>query len=99
MIATKGGFVRGGFEYSALDAVGNPTYLRQCAHMSARRLGVERIDLYYIHYDDKITPPEETLGCFQRLIEAGINDWGGVSPLTPKGSYAGALGMWLPRLA
>jgi pyridoxine 4-dehydrogenase len=49
VIATKGGFVRGGFEYSTLDAVGNPNYLRQCAHLSARRLGVDRIDLYYLH--------------------------------------------------
>src|SRR3954471_9524338 len=49
VIATKGGFVRGGFDYSTLDAVGNVNYLRQSAHMSARRLGVEQIDLYYLH--------------------------------------------------
>jgi len=49
VIATKGGFVRGGYDYSTLGAVGNPNYLRQCAHMSARRLGVEQIDLYYLH--------------------------------------------------
>ena len=49
VIATKGGFVRGGFDYSTLGAVGNPKYLRQCAQMSLRRLGVERIDLYYLH--------------------------------------------------
>jgi aryl-alcohol dehydrogenase-like predicted oxidoreductase len=49
VIATKGGFVRGGFDYATLDAVGNPNYLRQSAQMSARRLGIERIDLYYLH--------------------------------------------------
>ncbi|GIF99427.1 aldo/keto reductase [Catellatospora citrea] len=49
VIATKGGFVRGGYDYSTLDAVGNRNYLRQSAHMSARRLGVDRIDLYYLH--------------------------------------------------
>src|SRR5262245_8049292 len=37
VIATKGGFVRGGHDYSTLDAVGNRNYLRQSAHMSARR--------------------------------------------------------------
>lgn len=47
VIATKGGYVRAGFDYSTLDSVGNPNYLRQSAHMSARRLGVETIDLYY----------------------------------------------------
>src|SRR6202453_4639300 len=49
VVATKGGFVRGGFDYSTLGAVGNPNYLRQSAHMSARRLGVDQIDLYYLH--------------------------------------------------
>jgi aryl-alcohol dehydrogenase-like predicted oxidoreductase len=39
VIATKGGFVRGGFEYDTLSAVGNVNYLRQSAHMSVQRLG------------------------------------------------------------
>jgi hypothetical protein len=49
VIATKGGFVRGGFDYSTLGAVGNPNYLRQAANLSARRLGLDRLDLYYLH--------------------------------------------------
>src|SRR3979409_1669341 len=49
VIATKGGFVRGGFDMSTIDAVRNANYLRQCACMSARRLSVEQIDLYYLH--------------------------------------------------
>jgi pyridoxine 4-dehydrogenase len=57
VIATKGGFVRGGFDYSTLDAVGNPNYLRQCAHTSARRLGVEAIDLYYLHSGRAVDAP------------------------------------------
>ena len=54
-------------------ANGNATaaYLAGAVDNSLRRLGVERIDLYYIHYDDKVTPPEETLGGFQRMIAAG----------------------------
>src|ERR1700744_3018146 len=46
VIATKGGFVRGGRDLSTVDAIGNPNYLRQCVMMSARRLGLDRIDLY-----------------------------------------------------
>jgi hypothetical protein len=38
---------------------------------SLKRLGVERIDLYYAHKDDQATPLEETLGAFDRLIKAG----------------------------
>jgi len=49
VIATKGGFVRGGPEYSDMSAVGNKQYLRQAAYMSMRRLGLDRIDLYYLH--------------------------------------------------
>jgi aryl-alcohol dehydrogenase-like predicted oxidoreductase len=60
VIATKGGFVRGGFDYSTLDAVGNPNYLRQCAQMSARRLGLEQIDLYYLHSGRATDVPFET---------------------------------------
>jgi aryl-alcohol dehydrogenase-like predicted oxidoreductase len=54
-------------------ANGNATaaYLAGAVDNSLRRLGVERIDLYYIHYDDKVTPPEETLAGFQRMIAAG----------------------------
>jgi aryl-alcohol dehydrogenase-like predicted oxidoreductase len=49
VIATKGGFVRGGREFSTVAAIGNRNYLRQCAYLSARRLGVDQIDLYYLH--------------------------------------------------
>jgi pyridoxine 4-dehydrogenase len=49
IIATKGGLVRGSREVSSIHAIGTPNYLRQAARLSARRLGVERIDLYYLH--------------------------------------------------
>jgi aryl-alcohol dehydrogenase-like predicted oxidoreductase len=38
---------------------------------SLERLGIDQIDLYYAHEDDPDTPLEETLGAFQRLIDAG----------------------------
>ena len=38
---------------------------------SLRRLGVERIDLYYIHEFDRVTPLEETLGAMTRAVESG----------------------------
>jgi aryl-alcohol dehydrogenase-like predicted oxidoreductase len=38
---------------------------------SLRRLGVERIDLYYIHEFDRVTPLEETLAAFSGAIAAG----------------------------
>jgi pyridoxine 4-dehydrogenase len=49
VVATKGGFVRGSREFSSIQAIGASNYLRQSARLSARRLQVERIDLYYLH--------------------------------------------------
>jgi len=51
-----------------------PLSRAQIAHhldMSLRRLGVERIDLYYIHELDRVTPLEETLDAMTRAVEAG----------------------------
>lgn len=38
---------------------------------SLKRLGVERIDLYYAHKDDADTPLEETLAALDQLVRAG----------------------------
>jgi aryl-alcohol dehydrogenase-like predicted oxidoreductase len=73
VIATKGGFVRGGFDYSTLDAIGNRNYLRQSAHMSARRLGVETIDLYYLHSGRAIDAPfEDQIATLAELRDQGV---------------------------
>ncbi len=42
------------------------------AEESLRRLGVDRIDLYYAHEDDPETPLEETLGAFDELVRQGL---------------------------
>jgi aryl-alcohol dehydrogenase-like predicted oxidoreductase len=51
-----------------------PLSRSQIAHhldVSLRRLGVERIDLYYIHEFDRVTPLEETLDAMTNAVEAG----------------------------
>lgn len=68
-IHTKGGAP--GAPGDLANANASAAYMTKAVDASLRRLGIECIDLYYVHYDDKVTPPEETLGCFQRLIEAG----------------------------
>src|SRR6185312_11027198 len=83
VIATKGGFVRGGYDYSTLDAVGNPNYLRQSAHMSARRLGVDSIDLYYLHSGQATDAPfEEQVATLAALKEEGLIRHIGLSNVT-----------------
>ena len=63
VIATKGGFLRGGPDYSDMGASGQKWYLRQAAYMSMRRLGLDRIDLYYLH------TPAFTDAPFEEAIE------------------------------
>jgi aryl-alcohol dehydrogenase-like predicted oxidoreductase len=83
VIATKGGFVRGGFDYCTLDAVGNPNYLRQSAHLSARRLGVDTIDLYYLHSGRALDAPfEDQVAVLAELRQAGLIRHVGLSNVT-----------------
>lgn len=46
---------------------------------SLSRLAVERIDLYYVHEFDRVTPLEETLDAMSRAVESGKIDRFGVS--------------------
>ena len=59
-----------------------PLSRTQIAHhldVSLSRLGIEQIDLYYIHEFDRATPLEETLEAVARAVEAGKIDRFGVS--------------------
>ena len=49
----------------------SPAYIARAVEDSLRRLQTDRIDLYQSHKDDPDTPQAETLGAYQRLIEAG----------------------------
>ena len=49
----------------------SPAYVARAVEDSLRRLQTDRIDLYQSHKDDPDTPQAETLGAYQRLIEAG----------------------------
>jgi pyridoxine 4-dehydrogenase len=69
-VATKGGFTRHG--PSSWEQLGRREYLRQCALMSARRLGVETIDLYQLHRIDPRTDRAEQFGELKALKDDGI---------------------------
>jgi pyridoxine 4-dehydrogenase len=84
VIATKGGFVRGGREFSTVDAIGNPQYLRQCVYLSARRLGVDRIDLYYLHSGRaRDASFEDQVAVLAELRKEGLIGHIGLSNVTP----------------
>lgn len=46
--------------------------VRAAAEASLRRLGTDRIDLYYAHFDDAATPLEETVAAFGALVSDGL---------------------------
>jgi aryl-alcohol dehydrogenase-like predicted oxidoreductase len=84
VIATKGGLARGGRDLSTIDAIGNPSYLRQCAYMSARRLGVEQIGLYYLHSPRaRDASFEDQVATLAELREEGLIRHIGLSNVTP----------------
>jgi aryl-alcohol dehydrogenase-like predicted oxidoreductase len=71
VIATKFGIVRRADDplYRGVD--GRPEYVRASCEGSLRRLGVETIDLYYLHRRDKVVPIEDTVGAMGQLVEQG----------------------------
>ena len=58
-------------------------HILKSADESLKRLGVDHIDLYYTHFDDKITPVEETLSAYDELIKAGKVRYIAASNLSP----------------
>jgi aryl-alcohol dehydrogenase-like predicted oxidoreductase len=80
VIATKGGLTRQGPE--SWLPVGRPEYLQQCAAMSARRLKVERIDLWQLHRIDAKVPRDEQFDCIAQLQKKGIIRHAGLSEVS-----------------
>lgn len=69
-IATKFGIVRKPGEY-ARTIDNSDDYMRRACEGSLRRLGIERIDLYYVHRVDRGRPIEETMQSLAALKSEG----------------------------
>ncbi len=83
VLATKFGNSRGE-NGEFLGVRGDPGYVRECCEASLRRLGVERIDLYYQHRVDPKVPIEETVGAMAELVEQGKVAHLGLSEAAPE---------------
>ncbi|KAL1825680.1 hypothetical protein ACET3Z_012458 [Daucus carota] len=62
-----------------IDIRGDPGYVRAACEASLARLGVECIDLYYIHRIDIRVPIEVTMGELKKLVEEGKIKYIGLS--------------------
>lgn len=70
VLATKFG-IQGFDENFSIIVNGTPKYVHQACDASLQRLGVETIDLYYLHRVDPKVPIEETVGAMAELVQQG----------------------------
>ncbi|MGC4114563.1 MAG: aldo/keto reductase [Myxococcales bacterium] len=83
VLATKFGIVRGA-DPTKRTINGRPEYVRSACEASLKRLGVEVIDLYYLHRKDPNTPIEETVGAMAELVKQGKVRHLGLSEVSPE---------------
>jgi len=82
LVATKFGNVwRPEADY---DVDGRPEYVAAACEASLKRLGIETIDLYYLHRVDAKVAIEDTVGAMARLVEQGKVRHLGLSEAAPR---------------
>jgi aryl-alcohol dehydrogenase-like predicted oxidoreductase len=59
-----------------------PDYARECIDGSLRRLGIETVDLWYLHWPEPGRPIEETVGAMAEAVAAGKARHLGLSNVT-----------------
>lgn len=81
VLATKFGIRRvvGG---GVVEVDGSPEYVRSAIDRSLSRLGVDTIDLYYLHRRDPNVPIEDTVGAMAELVGAGKVRYLGLSEVS-----------------
>jgi aryl-alcohol dehydrogenase-like predicted oxidoreductase len=83
VLATKFGFQRDPTDPGKRVINGRPEYVRSACDASLQRLGVETIDLYYLHRVDATVPIEDTVGAMADLVAAGKIRYLGLSEVAP----------------
>ncbi len=78
VLATKCGFVGLG------KVDGSPAHIKKACDASLRRLGVDEIDLYYLHRADKAVPIEDSVSALADLVRVGKVRYIGLSEVTEK---------------
>lgn len=81
-IATKVG-VRRGPDGTFIGVDGSPDYVRAACDGCLERLGVETVDLLYLHRVDPKVPVEESVGAMSELVRAGKVRYLGLSEAGP----------------
>ena len=85
VLATKGGLeshVGDAGEPVISGPNGHPDHLRHAIDDSLRRLGVDYVDLYYLHRPDPQVPVEDSIGAMAEMVKSGKVRALGVSEFT-----------------
>jgi aryl-alcohol dehydrogenase-like predicted oxidoreductase len=83
-LATKFGFTEATSSRSRTGGIdGRAESVHQACATSLERLGVDHIDLYYLHRVDPDVPIEETVGAMAELVRAGKVRYLGLSEAAP----------------
>jgi aryl-alcohol dehydrogenase-like predicted oxidoreductase len=82
VLATKFGLVPNA-SGPATDVDGRPERVRGCCEASLERLGIDVVDLYYLHRVDPQVPIEETVGAMAELVREGKVRFLGLSEAGP----------------
>ncbi|WP_369182818.1 aldo/keto reductase [Streptomyces sp. Y1] len=83
VLSTKFGIVRTD-DPNERSVNGRADYVRRSCEQSLRRLGVDHIDLYYVHRIDPATPLEETMLALAGLVAEGKVRHVGLSEASPE---------------
>jgi len=82
-VATKFG-IGYNAERTGLTIDGSPANVRRAIDGSLKRLGMDHVDLYYLHRVDADTPIEETVGAMGELVKEGKVRFLGLSEASPE---------------
>lgn len=82
ILATKFGFVRDKNNPQSRGINGHPDYVKAACDASLKRLGIDVIDLYYLHRVDESIPIEETVGAMSELVSVGKVRYLGLSEVS-----------------
>lgn len=87
VIASKFGFRFARDDAGVCEITGNdgrPEHAREVAEASLKRLGIERIDLFYLHRVDPEVPVEDSVGAMADLVREGKIGAIGLSEVEPE---------------
>ncbi|BAM07142.1 aldo/keto reductase [Leptospirillum ferrooxidans] len=82
-IATKCGIVRDKATNRPTGVNGRPEYILEACQKSLDRLGIQTIDLYYLHRVDPSVPIAESMGAMAELVQKGMVRHVGLSEANP----------------